>query len=154
MANNGITSRRRWALSCLAIIALLSGCATGPRFAPAPPPDQGNGTVYIYRTAGFSNAVLAPGILFDRKNLGELKNGGYFVISLNQGAHFVDLVLIGWSGDARTPFFLNAGESLYFRVSTTHEREGNTSKRGFALERVPASVALPEIAQTNRLDAK
>ena len=80
-------------LSCfIAAVALLSGCATGPKFAEArntlPTLAPEKGRLYIYRTA-VMGAAVQPDVRVNGEVVGSAKPKGFFVVDRPAGEYKV-----------------------------------------------------------------
>jgi hypothetical protein len=65
---------------------LLQGCATsGPDFREVSPAQDGRPVVYVYRESRMQGAAGSFAIYLNGKELGKLKNGGYFQLTLDSG---------------------------------------------------------------------
>jgi hypothetical protein len=74
--------------SLIAIVAIVSGCATGPKYAqirntiPALSPDQGR--IFIYRTTALGAAVQ-PDVNLNGTKVGDAKPKGFFYVDKPPG---------------------------------------------------------------------
>ncbi len=73
--------------------ALLSGCATGPKYnevkASIPPLGQDNGRIYFYRSSAFGMAVQPP-VKLNGQEIGTAKPKGFFYVDRAPGGYEVE----------------------------------------------------------------
>jgi len=71
-------------------LLLLSGCASGPVFTEAPPPESGKALVYIYREADFAAAASGAAFFVDEQKVVDLMAGGYSYVYLAPGHYEIE----------------------------------------------------------------
>jgi hypothetical protein len=137
----------------LATACLLSGCATGPVFTEAPPP-EGKALVYIYRAPTIGASGQTTGFDVDEKRITTLDPGGYTYFYAAPGHYeikqFWPIGLMTITTPAlwqsiRLPMDLKAGETHYFRFGTAIDAMPITVRWRF--DEVPSDVARQEIGK-------
>lgn len=102
----------------LLAVALLAGCATGPKHAEVakgfPTLKAGEGRVYLYRSNSMMGAALQPTIYVNGKAVGSSKPGGFVYVDLPAGP--VE-VTCGTEVEKKATFMLGAGETRYVRTA-------------------------------------
>lgn len=105
-------------LSCLiASVALLAGCATGPKFAevrstlPSLAPEKGR--VYIYRTAVIG-AAIQPDVRVNGEVVGSAKPKGFFIVDRPAGDYQVSS---STEVTRNLSLTLAAGQTRYVRLN-------------------------------------
>jgi len=107
-------------LSCLiALVALLSGCATGPKFAEArntlPPLAPDKGRLYVYRTS-ILGAAIQPDVRVNGEVAGSAKPKGFFIVDRPAG----DYQVSSSTEVTRTlSLTLAAGQTRYVRLNVS-----------------------------------
>jgi hypothetical protein len=100
-------------LTSLALILLLTGCATGPKYSPLPISEaSGQVELIVFRQSRWKASGGCHSIKVDGKRIGKLSNGSYLQALVEPGIHKVALK----TGD---------GQMLVFEFNT------NDSKRVF-----------------------
>jgi hypothetical protein len=151
-------------LSIFLLAILISGCfaAHGPAFRMSDPPAH-MAQVYVYKTsttAGFLNWDV-PTLLVDGVEVGTIRTGGYFPVSLAPGARLLTVTRSS-SGlgaqdrvVAELPISLLAGEQRFVRFDfSLNGRGGPGTLSGWTqtLTIVPWHVGEREIADLNSSD--
>ncbi len=130
-------------LFLIGLAVAVSGCASGPPFTDAPPPDNGKALVYIYREANFAAAASGAAFFIDERKVVDLLAGGYSYIYLAPGHYEVEQ---RWSlfnyapqaGEAVSiPLEVKAGDVRYVRF---HSGVGA----------IPATIASPSSGRSSK----
>ena len=101
------------------VVALLSGCASGPKFSkvsnsiPALPSDQGR--IFVYRKTSFGAAVQ-PAVLLNKEPIGTAKPKGCFYVDRSPGNY-----QISTSTEVKRTLSmtLEKGETRYVRLNVS-----------------------------------
>src|SRR4051812_14927161 len=76
-------------LFALSLLALMTACASGPKFAEVsasiPVLKASEARVYVYRTNSMLGAAIQPNVLVNGKVAGESKPGGFFFVDVAPG---------------------------------------------------------------------
>ncbi|CAG1013917.1 hypothetical protein BURC_00555 [Burkholderiaceae bacterium] len=102
----------------LAMVALLTACASGPKHAevassiPGLKPDEGR--VYVYRSNSMLGAAIQPKVIINGKAVGESKPGGFFFVDLAPGPVEVST---STEVEKKLTFKLDPGQVRYVRTS-------------------------------------
>lgn len=135
------------------VLALLHGCgATGARFQALQSPPADAALVYLYRPSNLGGYGAFPTVHIGGKPVGELKDGGYLLVTLPPGEHALTLPRSGlWPYDGKEiPLRVAAGRRYFFRLMTTVESRGASAYQHVATMRlVNEAQALPEIVGLN-----
>ena len=132
-------------LAILAMLALLSACATGPTYADvAPtlsPPPEDSARVFIYRTA-LLGAAVQPDVKLNGDVVGRAVPGGFFYVDRPPGNYEM---VTSTEVDRKLSFTLDKGQTRYVRLEIS---------LGFFVghvypELVEASVGAKEIQKTS-----
>jgi hypothetical protein len=113
---------------------LLAGCtATGPIFNGVAKVNPDKAVAYFYRQAAFYGSGTCPDLVIDEEEIGCLKNGGYFEVTLEPGDHLVLFDKGTWEPykDLRSIITLEAGTIYYFEYG--QEMTGAFAVPGFAM---------------------
>lgn len=110
---------RRFVLaSALAATAILSGCASGPKFAEMsktiPVIKAGEGRVYFFRSDSMFGAAIQPDIRLNNEVVGSSKPGGFFYVDRPAGSFSA---AASTETEKTLSFTLDAGETKYVRTS-------------------------------------
>ncbi|MCC2675405.1 MAG: hypothetical protein K0R58_2352 [Ramlibacter sp.] len=110
--------RRVFAIALLAsTAALVSGCATGPKFdqvqSSLPQLAPGTGRIFVYRQSTMVGAALAPEIRLNGQPVGHAGVGSFFYVDRPAGTYSISA-----SGDTERSlsFALAPGEIKYIRM--------------------------------------
>lgn len=110
-------------LSCILLVAtIVAGCsATGPIFQDAKTPMAGCGLVYVYRPDSFVFSARDAYFYINDVNVADVSNKGYTAFYLAAGDYqFKQKWPIDVPAKAiEVPFTVAAGETHYFRFTTT-----------------------------------
>lgn len=104
-------------LACVAL-ALLSACASGPRYAdiaktfPAVAADQGR--IWFYRSGIMFGAGIQPSVLLNGVKVGDSVPGGFFYVDRPKGDYEV---LLSTEVDRKVTFTLEPREERYIRMT-------------------------------------
>ncbi len=105
------------ALSVLAVVLVLTGCATGQQFSTVQsglaPIAQGKGRVFIYRSTSVGFGIQ-PDIRLNGEVVGSAKPNGIFYVDHDPGN--IEIV-IGTEVEKRLTFTLAAGEARYVKCT-------------------------------------
>jgi hypothetical protein len=114
MTKNPISRR----LAVVAMAALLSACASGPKHAEIqssiPALKSGEGRLYVYRSSGMFGAAIQPNVLVNGKVVGESKPGGFFFVDLPPGPLEVST---STEVEKKLSLTLDAGQTRYVRTT-------------------------------------
>ena len=141
-------------LAALVAAALLSACASGPKFAAPESPSSDKAVLYIYRAGGFYGAVLKHTARVAGSPVGTLVNASYLRTTVDAGA-VAPVQLEGCGALAQlTP---SAGNTYYVQASITNKNTvsggGNvTIHLGCVLAQRTQAEALPVITGLSRAD--
>jgi hypothetical protein len=127
-------------------VLMFSGCiASGPAFRPSDElKTDSKALVYIYRPGNLIGCGIAPTVYVDEIKLGNIKNDGYLVCSVDPGKRVVELV--NW-GDPSTIYIDTvAGNEYYVRYFV----DSDVSHIFFQLALIPKEFALREIQHTKK----
>jgi hypothetical protein len=139
-------------LFVIAMIAGLSGCATGENYVPAPQPESDQALVYVYRSSGTFGALVPMKIEIDFTETAKLRVRNYTYTYLSPGKHSITGIF--WR-DGKYPeanrFGLErdfvGGKTYYFKIG--QETEGVAFSRTgtfvTSLDEVPSETALKEL---------
>lgn len=110
---------RRFILAAtLAGTALLTGCASGPKYAEMastiPAIKQGEGRVYFFRSDSMVGAAVQPDIRLNNEVVGSSKPGGFFYVDRPAGSF---AAAASTETEKTVTFTLDAGETKYVRTS-------------------------------------
>ena len=98
-------------------IALLSGCASGPKFAQArasiPPAPQDHGRIYFFRTSALGAAVQ-PAVKLNGEKVGTAKPGGFFYADRAPGNYQIET---STEVKRRLSLSLDKGQTRYVRLN-------------------------------------
>ncbi len=98
-------------------VALLPGCATGPKYAVAkasiPPLAGEDGRIYFYRTSALGAAVQ-PAVKLNNEKIGTAKPGGFFYADRPAGSYQVDT---STEVKRRLSLTLDKGETRFVRLN-------------------------------------
>jgi hypothetical protein len=104
----------------LAGTAALAGCAQGENWTTVsqrlPPPPQGAGRLWVYRSGEPLALAMRPDVLIDGQPAGRAIPGGFFYRDVGPGIHVVST-----SSDSDRPLSvpISPGEEKYVRVGVT-----------------------------------
>jgi len=125
----------------LAIAAVITGCATGPKFAETsssmPSVKAGDGRIFFYRSNSMLGAAIQPDVRLNGEVVGPSKPGGFFYVDRPAGSYSA---ATSTETEKTVSFQLDAGESKYIKM---------TPQFGVLVGRMVLSV---ESAQTGRTE--
>ncbi|KQV53529.1 hypothetical protein ASC95_07495 [Pelomonas sp. Root1217] len=112
---------RRFVLAAaIAGTAILTGCASGPKFAEMsktiPTLKAGEGRVYFFRADSMLGAAIQPDIRLNNEVVGSSKPGGFFYVDRPAGSF---AAAASTETEKTVSFSLDAGETKYVRSSPT-----------------------------------
>jgi len=126
-------------LLALALLLLLPGCASGPRFAEVretvPPLAPGNGRIYFYRTTTLGAAVQPP-VKLDGTKVGIAKPRGLFFVDRPPGNYQIET---STEVSRRLSLTLEDQQTRYVRLKMT---------MGFAVGHVSPELVEPEVGES------
>jgi hypothetical protein len=110
---------RRFVLAAaLAGAAVLTGCASGPKFSEMsntiPAVKAGEGRVYFFRSDTMFGAAIQPDIRLNNEVVGSSKPGGFFYVDRPAGSFSA---AASTETEKTVSFTLDAGETKYIRSS-------------------------------------
>jgi hypothetical protein len=110
---------RRFVLGAIAsVAALVSGCATGPRYAEVgesiAPLAAGEGRIYFFRSNSLWGFAIQPDIRLNDVVVGSSKPGGFFYVDRPAGSYIGAATT---ETEKTLSFVLAAGETKYIRTS-------------------------------------
>ena len=102
----------------LAIAAVITGCATGPKFAETassmPALKAGDGRIFFYRSNSMVGAAIQPDVRLNGEVVGPSKPGGFFYVDRPAGAY---TAATSTETEKTVSFQLDAGESKYIKMT-------------------------------------
>lgn len=127
-------------LALLAFAAVLTGCATGPKFADTsssmPAIRSGEGRIFFYRSASMLGAAIQPDVRLNGEVVGPSKPGGFFYVDRPAGSYSA---ATSTETEKTVSFQLDAGESKYIKM---------TPQFGVVVGRMVMSVESASTART------
>lgn len=110
---------RRLALAAALVgTALVTGCASGPKFSEMsssiPAMKAGEGRVYFFRDGSMFGAAIQPDIRLNNVVVGESKPGGFFYVDRPAGSF---AAAASTETEKTVSFTLDAGETKYVRTA-------------------------------------
>lgn len=102
------------AASCVAVILVVAGCATGPRFTSPIEPPADEAVVYFYRPYQYAASAVAPALRDNGKKITRLMTNGYYEYIVKPGKH--EFVTDTMSIDKALSLKLEAGKTYYVRL--------------------------------------
>jgi hypothetical protein len=110
---------RRFVLATALVgAALMTGCASGPKFAEIsktiPAIKAGEGRVYFFRSDSMFGAAIQPEIRLNNEVVGSSKPGGFFYVDRPAGSFSA---AASTETEKTLSFTLDAGETKYVRTS-------------------------------------
>ena len=110
---------RRIVLTALVLVgALLTGCASGPRFSEVSssilPIPAAEGRIYFFRSSSMMGAAIQPDIHLNGQVVGSSKPGGFFYLDRPAGTYTASTTT---EVEKTTTFTLAVGETRYLRTS-------------------------------------
>jgi hypothetical protein len=125
-------------LLALALLLVLPGCASGPRFAEVrdtvPPLAPGNGRIYFYRTMTMGAAVQPP-VKLDGTKVGIAKPRGLFFVDRPPGSYQIET---STEVSRRLSLTLEDQQIRYVRLKVT---------MGFAVGHVSPELVEPSVGE-------
>lgn len=111
-------------LLLVALALVTSGChATGPRFAGYDPISEGEGRLYVYRSAESSRDLDEVAFAIDDARLVNLDIGGYATARLRPGIYRMSAWFDGWGLDLEPAidrdFRVARGRAVFCRFSSS-----------------------------------
>ena len=156
-----MTSQYKFSLQGAFLVALLSGCAFGPRkpFTPQSPTPS-DATVYFYRPSEMTGRLIRPTITANGAKVGRLANDAYGFARLSPGTIQLRSTWPGIPGTVRddsVTLNVEAGKSYYVRVRYHVTKAHNVTpafgrlgalsfENRVGLEEVPEAQAVPQLA--------
>lgn len=112
---------RRFVLAAALVgAAVLTGCASGPKFSEMsntiPAVKAGEGRVYFFRSDSMLGAAIQPDIRLNNEVVGSSKPGGFFYVDRPAGSFSA---AASTETEKTVSFTLDAGETKYVRTSPT-----------------------------------
>ena len=105
-------------LSLVALCAVLSGCASGPKHAevrasiPTLKPEEGR--IYFYRSGSLLGAALQPHVLLNGSAVGQSVPGGFFFVDRPAGSMEVATAT---EVEKKLTFTLDRGQTRYVKTT-------------------------------------
>lgn len=139
----------------VALVLLLTACATGPAFTSVEAPLQGHGVVYLYRLSAFvqSGNIYSVAMSPGTETL-KLRNAGWLKVNLPPDVYRLDAVdQFGYLRCRPMLLDVKAGQVLFVKLSV-RLRTVNVDRLAHSCQfgQVPAESALPEITGLARSD--
>jgi len=107
-------------LACGLMAALITGCASGPKFADVqssiPALDAKQGRIYFYRESSMVGAAVQPAILLNGEKVGDSTPGGFFFVDREPGKY---VATASTEVERSAEFALRASETAYIRTRVT-----------------------------------
>lgn len=132
--------------------------AKGPVFAINDVPEDSS-LLYIYRPRSFIANASLPAIQVDGNNVGQLKNGGFFEISVTPGEHSVGVIgkmLTTFTRDLATNVECGKGQRCFVKLSiemgdvyVAGNIAGATNNK--SIDAVPEAQALGEVKSLKKI---
>ena len=105
-------------LLAIATLALLSGCATGPKYAEVassfPQLAAGQGRIWFYRSSIPFGAAIQPDVMLDGAKVGDSVPGGFFFVDRPAGNHEV---LLSTEVERKVTFTLEPRQERHIRMT-------------------------------------
>ena len=124
---------------------LAAGCATGPIYQAAPPPENGKALVYIYRVGGFTFSAADAAFYLNNTRVAVLNNDGYTWLHPPAGKY---IFRQEWSHQAGRivdmDIELLPGRTYFYRLDASSNIL-ISAKLTWRLTQVPENQALAEI---------
>jgi hypothetical protein len=102
------------------LVALLAGCAMGPRYAEVskslPPVSNAMARIVFFREAHLSGAPLSPRIKVNGRKVGELPNGSALIVEYAPGELTISVDLVIDRGTLEFPLTAQPGQEYYIEV--------------------------------------
>lgn len=128
-----------------ALVLLLPGCASGPKFAEVrdtvPPLAAGNGRIFFYRTMTMGAAVQPP-VKLDGTKIGVAKPRGLFFVDRPPGNYQVET---STEVSRRLSLSLEDQQTRYVRLNLT---------MGFAVGHVSPELVEPSVGESEILKCR
>lgn len=110
---------RRFLLAAALVgTAVLTGCASGPKFSEMsktiPALKAGEGRVYFFRSDSMFGAAIQPDIRLNNEVVGSSKPGGFFYVDRPAGSF---IAAASTETEKTLSFTLDAGDTKYVRTS-------------------------------------
>lgn len=140
-------------LSALMALGACGCMASGSLYAPADPPPQGEGLLYIYRMPNSVGSAALARFYLDGKTLFDLNADGYSYCYIPAGPHEVRQVnSLAGIVDPTAPktyvnFNMQAGQTQYIRLDYTLAPVDGQLSSVWGMAKRTADDALPEIFQ-------
>ncbi|MEO6364407.1 MAG: DUF2846 domain-containing protein [Caldimonas sp.] len=126
-------------LFCIATVAFMAGCATGPKFSDTatsmPSLRPGDGRIFFYRSSSMLGAAIQPDVKLNNEVVGSSKPGGYFWVDRPAGNYVASA---STETEKTATFALAAGETKYLKTSPSF---------GIIVGRIVISLESPEAAR-------
>jgi len=104
-------------ITIVLFLAFLVGCsANGPAFENVATAKNDSAIVYFFRQAAFYGSGSCPDLMIDEKEIGCLKNGGFFEVELKPGQYTILFDQGTWEPDKdlRAKIIVRAGEVHFY----------------------------------------
>lgn len=125
--------------SVLALVALVAGCATGPKYSEVasrmPSVKPGEGRIFFYRSSSMVGAAVQPDVRLNSEVVGSSKPGGYFYVDRPAGNYVASA---STETEKTASFVLAAGETKYLKTSPSF---------GLVIGRIVITIEPPESAR-------
>ena len=104
-------------LSLVAVVALFTGCASGPKFSQVkstiPPVAQDHGRIYFYRNS-VAGAAVQPAVRLNDQEVGRATSKGFFYVDRTPGSYEVKTIT---EVTRRLSLNLDQGQTRYVRLN-------------------------------------
>ena len=139
-------------LSCLVavLVPLVMGCAaSGPVYVDAPPPQEGDALVYIYRNKSFSAGGTDAHFYVGDTKIADLSQGGYTWFHIRSGSY---VLTQKWGGlsmmkDLSINVRWQAGSTYYYRFEVDGDFYVVAHRITWRLAEVSAAEAMPKLRE-------
>jgi len=115
----------------VAVLALLSSCsAGGAKFTGLEKPTDKLAQVYIYRPSSFIQSGNFPDLALDKKEIGQLKNGGFLKFTAPAGKHALSITgnALQWiHPDATATLKFEAGKTYFYKLTVSMSGSGGVN---------------------------
>ena len=105
-------------VALLAFAAVITGCATGPKFSDTassmPALKAGDGRIFFYRSNSMLGAAIQPDVRLNGEVVGPSKPGGFFYVDRPAGSYSA---ATSTETEKTVSFQLDAGESKYIKMT-------------------------------------
>ena len=105
-------------VALLALAAVITGCATGPKFAETsssmPAVTSGEGRIFFYRSNSMVGAAIQPDVRLNGVVVGPSKPGGFFYVDRPAGSYVASS---STETEKTLSFTLQPGETKYIKMT-------------------------------------